>query len=94
MDRASSAFFNAIFKPRTCDVIRSAIAEPATSSCAVLILDPVAKRSIAVDAALVFSSSILCALRDDRFVFTIMGVPEKLHKPANYCRSIGNRLPP
>jgi hypothetical protein len=39
-----------------------------------MILDPVANLSMAVDAALEFSNSILCALREDRFALTIMSV--------------------
>ena len=70
MDKPSLAFLVAIFKPRICAVIRSAIANPAASSAAELIFLPEERRSIAVARSLEDSASERCAFKEPMFVLT------------------------
>ena len=57
-------------KPRICDVIREAIANPAASSEALLIRCPVDSLSIAVFIARVFFTKAFCATDAFTFVLT------------------------
>ena len=66
---ASFAFLTAIFRPEICAPMRSAIASPAASSLALLMREPVDKRSIAVDMARSFLLIASLAIIDEVLVF-------------------------
>ena len=70
--RASLAFFAAIERPLTWDVMRSAMAKPAASSAALLILLPEESRSMACCRSLPLDAKDRCALIEAMLVLTTM----------------------